>query len=59
MSLTMEASTDLFINVIQNNPIVFDKASKDFKNTIKKDQAWVIIADQSRMTGNLKIDKLQ
>lgn len=49
----MEASTDLFINLIQNNRILYDKTLKDFKNTIKKDEAWKIIAAQSRMSGIL------
>lgn len=46
------ATLDLFINVIQNHPIVYDKTLKDFKNTRKKEEAWVNIANQSRMTGN-------
>lgn len=48
----MEATTDLFINLIQNNRILYDKSLKDYKNTRKKDEAWQIIATQSRMTGN-------
>lgn len=48
----MEASTDLFINLIQNNRILYDKSLKDFKNTRKKEEAWKNIAEQSRMSGN-------
>lgn len=48
----MEASTDLFINLIQNNPILFDKTLKDFKNTRKKEEIWANVANQSNMTGN-------
>lgn len=47
----MEASTDLFINLIQNNRILYDKSLKDFKNVKKKDEAWQKVADVSRMTG--------
>lgn len=51
----MEASTDFFINLIQNSRIIYDKSLKDFKNTRKKDQAWAVIANQSKMTGNSQI----
>lgn len=47
----MTATNDLFNNLIQNNPIVFDESLKNFKNIRKKDEAWVKIAEQ-RMTGN-------
>lgn len=47
----MEATTDLFINLIQNNRIIYDKSLKDFKNTRKKEDVWLKIANQSRMTG--------
>lgn len=46
-------SNDLFINLIQNNPIIYDKKSKDFKNTLKKDRVWNTIAQESFMTGKL------
>lgn len=49
--IKMAASTDLFINLIQNHPIVYDKSLKDFKNIRKKDDAWEDIAHQSRMDG--------
>lgn len=49
----MEATTDLFINIIQNNRIVYDRKSKDFKNNRKKNETWLIIAKQSRMSGAL------
>ncbi len=54
----MEASTDLFINLIQNNRILYDKSLKDFKNTRKKEEVWQKIATDSRMSGNyIKINK--
>ncbi|XP_037045773.1 uncharacterized protein LOC119081133 [Bradysia coprophila] len=46
----MEATTDLFINLIQNNRIIYDKSMKEFKNTRKKEEVWQNIANQSRMT---------
>lgn len=49
----MEATTDLFINLIQNNRIIYDKSLKDFKNTRKKEEAWQNVAIQSRMSGNI------
>lgn len=49
----MEATTDLFINLIQNNRIIYDKSLKEFKNTRKKEEVWQNIANQSRMTGNV------
>jgi hypothetical protein len=52
----MEATTDLFINVIQNHRIIYDKSLKDFKNTRKKDEAWKNIANQCRMDG-IFVDK--
>lgn len=48
----MEASTDFFINLIQNQRIIYDKSLKEFKNTRKKDEAWQNIAAQSGMIGN-------
>lgn len=48
----MEVSMDLFINLIQNSRIIYDKTLKDFKNIRKKEEAWTHIATQSRMTGN-------
>lgn len=54
----MDASTtDLFINLIQNHRVVYDKSLKDFKNTRKKDEAWASIANQSRMNGNFTLNK--
>lgn len=47
----MEASTDFFISLIECNRIIYDKSSKDFKNVVKKDEAWSRIAKNSRMTG--------
>lgn len=47
----MEASTDLFINIIRNHRIIYDTRSKDFKNIHKKEDAWVEIAEESGMNG--------
>lgn len=49
----MEATTDLFINLIQNNRMIYDKSMKDFKNTRKKEEVWQNIAKQSRMSGKV------
>lgn len=49
----MEATTDLFINIIRNHRIIYDATSKDFKNINKKDDEWEKIAAESRMNGNL------
>ncbi len=47
----MEASTDLFINIIRNHRIIYDTKSKDFKNVHKKEDEWIEIARESRMSG--------
>lgn len=48
----MEATTDLFINIIRNHRIIYDTRSKDFKNIHKKEDEWILIAGESRMSGN-------
>lgn len=40
----MEASTDHFIILVQLNRIIYDKTLKDFKNAIKKEEAWTRVA---------------
>ena len=47
----MEASLDYFIGCIQCNRILYDKSSSDFKNVLKKEEAWNRIAKAVRMTG--------
>lgn len=48
----MEASTDLFINIIRNHRILYDTKSKDFKNINKKENVWAKIAEETGMDGN-------
>lgn len=47
----MEASTDFFIGAIECNRIIYDKSSSDFKNVLKKEEAWNRIAKAVKMTG--------
>lgn len=47
----MEATTDLFINIIRNHRIIYDTTSKDFKHIYKKEDEWAKIALESRMSG--------
>lgn len=50
----MEASTDYFISLIECNRVLYDKSSKDFKNVVKKDEAWARIARNTKSTGKFK-----
>lgn len=47
----MEASTDYFISLVECNRILYDKTSNDFKNVVKKEEAWARIARNTKMTG--------
>lgn len=53
----MEATTDLFINIIRNHRIIYDTRSKDFKNVLKKEDEWILIAQESRMSGKKYISE--
>lgn len=53
----MEATTDLFINIIRNHRIIYDTRSKDFKNVLRKEDEWILIAQESRMSGKKYISE--
>ncbi|KYN01445.1 hypothetical protein ALC62_06072 [Cyphomyrmex costatus] len=49
-----EENTDtMLIDLVKNFPYLYDKSQTDFKNTHKKDCAWMKISSILKLTGNL------
>ncbi|KYN15704.1 hypothetical protein ALC57_12000 [Trachymyrmex cornetzi] len=48
-----EEDTDTtLIDLVKNFPYLYDKSQTDFKNTRKKDFAWLEISSLLKLTGN-------
>lgn len=39
------------INCIKKYPVIYAKASKEFRNTVKKDRAWLEVAREMDING--------
>lgn len=48
----MEQTTEFFIHIIANNPAIYNKTHRDYKDIEKKKQIWEYIGKECNMSGN-------
>ncbi|XP_043470201.1 transcription factor Adf-1-like [Leptopilina heterotoma] len=55
----MEDLNSLLIRLVQNHPIIYDKASKHYKNNFKKKEAWeqIVLAFNTKVRSDITADQ--